>query len=113
MVTRHQGEAGSCSVGEDTCMRGHSANEQMISQIQKRLCIAQMGYKKKKFFQKRLKHLKTSVSRHSNFRYIMKCPSFNMEEQFQGHGKEATEKEEKMELPTTDAKLLLTKICIP
>lgn len=92
-------------------MRGHSANEQMISQIQKRLCIAQMGYKKKKFSQKRLKHLKTS--RHSNFRYIMKFPSFNMEEQFQGHVKEATEKEEKMELPTTDAKLLLTEICIP
>lgn len=91
MVTRHQGEAVSCSVGEDTCMKGQSANEQMISQIQKILCIAQMGYKKKTFFQKRLKHLKTSVSRHSNLRYIAKFPSFNMEEQFQGQIKEATQ----------------------
>lgn len=57
MVTRHQGGAASCSLGEDTCMKGQSANEQMISQIQKILCIAQMGYKKKKIFQKELKHL--------------------------------------------------------
>lgn len=93
MVTRHQGEAVSCSVGEDTCMKGQSANEQMISQIQKILCIAQMGYKEKIFFQKRLKHLKTSVSRLSNFRYVLKFTSFSMEEhKFQGQIKEATQK---------------------
>lgn len=86
MVTRHQGEAVSCSVGEDACMKGQSANEQMISQIQKKLCSAQMGYKRRNFSTKD-KHLKASVSRHSNFRYIVKFPSFNMEEQFQGQVK--------------------------
>lgn len=55
-------------------------------------CIAQMGYKKKTFSQKRLKHLKTSVSTHSNFRYIVKFPSFHMEEPLQGLVKEATQK---------------------
>lgn len=48
------------------------------------------GVQKKKFFHKGLTHLKTSVSRHSNFRYRVKFPCFNMEEQFEGQVKEAT-----------------------
>lgn len=49
MVTTYQGEAVSCSVVEDLCMKGQSATEQMISQIQKILCIAQMGNKEEIF----------------------------------------------------------------
>lgn len=49
MVTTYQGEAVSCSVVEDTCMKGQSATEQMISKIQKILCIAQMGNKEEIF----------------------------------------------------------------
>lgn len=36
MVTKHQREAVSCSVVEDTCMKGQSANEQVM------FCTAQM-----------------------------------------------------------------------
>lgn len=49
MVTKHQGEAVSCSVVEDTCNKGQSANQQMISQMQKILCIAQRGNKEEIF----------------------------------------------------------------
>lgn len=45
MVIKRQGEAVSCSRVEDTCVKGQAANEQTISQIQKILCVAQMGIK--------------------------------------------------------------------